>query len=1004
MNNFNKDELKRRSASTGRKHRNMVTTKSGKDIKIHRNLSERFAATRDAKARRKAIRMSGLPKSRFKRLIFLMHPKRVYKYWFSRDGGIMALKITGVGIIAAFILLAGIFAYFRKDLPNLRDISGNSLGGSISYYDKTGQTLLFEDFDGVKRVPVKGTEISQFVKDATVAVEDRDFFKHGGFDTRGIARAAVNDVAGSGARQGGSTITQQLVKLNNDWTNDRTVTRKIKELILAVELERSYSKQDILTGYLNAAPYGNVQYGVEVAARDYFQKSAKDLTLDESAFLAGIPKSPSYLSPYGAYYKEDPKNSAEETKGRQGFILDQMLQQGMITAKQHTEAKAIDTIAKVKEPKLKFDGIQAPYFVLTAKQQLEAKFGDKTLQRGGWKVITTLDLGLQKIAEDQVQKGLRQIQRQGGDTAAFAAEDVKTGQVVALVGGVDFNNQVYGQNNYAHDYQLPPGSTFKPYDYAALIEHTDNFGAGSVLFDSKGPLEGYPCTKPPARKDGNCAIDYDLRYPGPVTLRYALGGSRNIPAMKAMLTVGVDKTIGTAKKLMTSPGTPEGEARGNYKCYYDEAFQREAPCSTAAAIGDGAYLRLDENVHGYASISRNGLNIPQTYILKVEDASGKMIDEWKPSKGVQAIREDAAYIVADMMSDPNASYLSKKPHSYKGWKFGFKTGTTNDSKDGWMMGISAQYAVGTWVGYHDRTVEMSGFMENMTQPIISGFMNAAHDNLPPEDRKRPAGIKTAPAYVIRNSIGGAAKIPSPATDIYPSYFKTPTADNNSRTIDKISGKLATDCTPERAKQQISGASASSLSGDRFVPGGGANLTQKDDVHQCSDAKPQVTSVVASGSTVTISVAQGTHPLVGKGDKGGGRLILKVDDQIVQSIDMDGATQYTVNTPAVSGQETLVVEVIDSVLYDGSASTQITGAVATSGMTLTAKKTDKRVEFTWTGGTGPYNVAVALAGGATNKIVCSNRRENTCTVEAIDAPNGSKATVTDSTGQRASTDI
>lgn len=899
----------------GRRNRNTFVTKSGQTIKIHRNLGERFAASRDAMARRKAARLAGLPKNRFKRMLYLLEPRRVYRYWFSKEGGIMALKIAGIGIVAGFLLMVGVFAYFRKDLPNLKDITADKLGSSIRYYDRTGQILLWEDTEAVKRVPVKDEEISPYVKQATVAIEDQDFFKHGGFDVRGILRAGINDVFGSGGKQGGSTITQQLVKLNNDWTKDRTYTRKVKELILAVELERSYSKKEILAGYLNAAPYGNVQYGVEAASRDYFQKSAKDLTIAEAAFLASIPKSPSYYSPYGPYF------DAEMLKGRQGYVIDKMLEQGMITQQQHDEAKKVDVIATIHTPKGLYDGIKYPYFVLTAKQQLESRFGADTIQRAGWKVTTTLDANLQNLAEQQVQKGLAQVKSQYGDEIALAAEDVKTGQMVALVGNVMFDStKEAGQVNFARQ-KLPPGSTFKPYDYTSLIDNTTNFGAGSVLFDTKGPIDGYPCKKPVSRT-GDCAIDYDLRFPGPLTLRYALGGSRNIPAMKAMLIAGVDKTIGTAKKMMQSPGTPEGEARGNYKCYSDEQLSVEAPCYTSSAIGDGAYLYLDENVHGYATLSRNGLNLPQTYIMKIEDHSGKVIDEWKPSKGNQAVRPEAAYIVADMLSDPKASYLSNKPHNYKGWKFGFKTGTTNDSKDGWMMGFSTQYAVGTWVGYHNRQKEMRGYMENMTQPIVQGWMRGAHDNLKPEDRVRPSGIQTLPAYVVTSSPGLGAVVPSTSTDLYPSWYKPPSkATNTKQTIDKVSNKLATDCTPARARQETTASSANSFSGDRFVTGNNANAdtSQQDDIHKCDDTPPTIKIVTATSNSITVIATAGTHPL--SSDKFPGTLNIIIDGQTVQSFSIDNAENDSPKTLSYSysgtGDKDIKVEVVDSVLYDSS---------------------------------------------------------------------------------------
>lgn len=914
---------KRGSAGKARKgglyaqSRHHHVTKSGNKIKLNRSIIGRIQARKDARQRAKAAYLATLPKGRLKRTLYRLHPKRQFKYWFSREGGIMALKVTGIGILGSFLLLVGVFAYFRKDLPNLRDISGNNLGGSIRYYDRSGQTLLWEDYDAVKRNPVEDQNISQNLKDATIAVEDKDFFQHGGFDTRGIIRAGVNNTLGSGGgQQGGSTITQQLVKLTQNWSRDKTYTRKVKELILSVELERSYSKKEILAAYVNTAPYGDITYGAEAAMQDYFRKPAKDMTLDEAAFLAAIPKSPTFYSPYGARYDK------EALIGRQHYVLDLMAQQGKITTQQRDEAKKIDTTTKIQARTPKYENIKAPYFVLTAKEQLVAS-RPETAKLGGMKVITTLDLDKQKIAEEQVAKGIKQVQRQGGDTIAFAAEDVKTGQMVALVGGVDFNNKDYGQNNYAR-LKLPPGSSYKPYDYAALIENTTNSGAGSVLYDAQGPLEGYPCTnkaRPPA---GNCLQNYDFRYPGPLTLRYALGGSRNVPAVKAMLTVGTNKTIETSKKLMQSSGSKEGEARGDYKCYQDDQLTKEKQCYGASAIGDGAYLKLDEHVHGIATLSRNGKNIPQTYILKIEDSRGKAVEEWKPSAGVQAVRDETAYIVSDMMSDPKASYLGSKPHNYKGWKFGFKTGTTNDSKDGWMVGMSTQYAVATWVGYHDRTKELSGFMETMTQPIAAGWMQKAHDNLKPEERQKPAGIQTLPAYVVRTHVGVGSVEPSPTNDLFPSWYKK-TTNNTKQTIDIVSNKIATDCTPARAKKDATNAQANTFSSDKFNGTAAVSTTEKDDVHKCEDAKPSIvlsTSGSGKNQTFTATASQGTHPITS--DKFPGKINFLLDGNVIRSFDV-GSSPSTVSfqyTASASGTHSLMVEVIDSVLYDGSDSKSV----------------------------------------------------------------------------------
>lgn len=938
-----------------KRSKNTHITKSGKTIKLHTSLSDRIKASRDEKALRKAERLRGMPKSRLKRFFFRLHPKRLYKYWFSREGGIMALKITGIGLVVFFIAMIGVFAYFRKDLPNLRDISGNNIGGSIRYYDRTGETLLWEDYDAVKRIPVQGEDIADYLKQATIALEDRDFFKHGGFDTKGIMRAAFANLTGGETSQGGSTITQQLVKLSEGWTRDRSYTRKIKELILSVEMERSYSKEEILTGYLNAAPYGNIQYGAEVAARDYFKKSAKDLTLAESIFLAAIPQSPSYYSPYGAFFNEEfgGETGREALIGRMHYTLNIMTEMGFITPEERDATKEIDVLATVQRPESKYTGIRAPYFALAAKEELETIFNGVPLA-GGNKVVTSLDLNLQTIAEEEVNKGIAQVKRQRGDVAAFVAEDVETGQIVAMVGGPDFNNEEYGKNNYAR-MPLPPGSSFKPYDYIALMENTNNVGAGTVLYDTRGPLPGYECTN-----DSNCLRDYDRRYPGPVTLRYALGGSRNVPAVKAMLIAGVDKTIETAEALMNAsdPGS------FGYNCYppgtSTAAFlpENEDQCYGSSAIGDGAFLKMDEHVHGLASISRGGINIPRTYILSVSDAAGKEIYKWEQESGQQVIRPDTAYIIADMMSDPRASYMATKSHRMPGkggtWRLALKTGTTNDSKDGWMTGFTTKYAAAVWVGYHNRQVELTGFMETMTRPIVANWMQRVHKDLEPKDWNRPASVQTLPAFVQRSHVGSSSQEPGPSEDLYPGWYQKKTSSNQKLTIDKISNKLATECTPDLAKQEETGGSAAAHSGDTFAAGG-ANTDEKDDVHKCTDVRPSVSVSYSPGSgntyTLSASVSQGTHPLAGNTDKGAGKVEFMVGGQVVGTQDLTNATNYSISyTPTSGGSQAYSARVIDSVLYDGTSS-----AVNIQVITLSYTKVGNNYNFNWTDAQGSVSV-------------------------------------------------
>lgn len=987
---------RRRGGNTGRKSKNSYVTKSGQTIKINRSLGDRLRAYRENYSQKNAARLAGMPKGRVKRFFWRLRPKHLYEYWFSRQGGIMALKVVGIGALVSFLLLVAVFAYFRKDLPDITNFPGNNIGGSIQYYDRTGQTLLWEDFDAVKRIPVKDTEISNNIRKATVAIEDKDFYKHGGFDVRGIARAGINNVFGHGSTQGGSTITQQLIKLSLNWTDQRTYARKLKEIILSVELEREYNKDQILTGYLNVAPYGNIEYGVEAASSDYFHKSAKDLTVDEAAFLAAIPKSPSIYSPYGPYFDKP------TLVGRQHYVIDQMVDQHMITKDDGEAAKKVDTMAKVQPQQSKYTGIKAPYFALAAKSEIESRYGTETANRGGWKVITTMDMRLQTLAEDSVQKDIPTLHRYGADEAAFAAEDIKTGQMVALVGGVDFNNADHGKINYAHDTFIAPGSSFKPYDYAALIDKSTNVGAGSVLYDSKGPLPGYPCTDqglPPPKGHGNCLQDYDFRTPGPMTLRYALGGSRNIPAVKANLIVGTDNVINMADKMMANPYNPKP-----YQCYEtgDTTFTKPTQCYGASAIGDGAFLHLDDHVNGLATLARLGSAIPRTYILKISTQANPNFYNYKQPKAEQVIRPDSAYIVNDMASDPNASYLpsSYKFQRFKGWNFAVKTGTTNNGFDGLMASWSTKYAAVSWVGYHTRNQALTGAMEYMTEPITRPWMEGAHDASAgtPTNWEKPSGVKTLPAYVVRTHVGIGSVEPSPSTDLFPSWYTPPKAASGaSQNIDIVSNKLATECTPQLAIKQVNNADVNTFSVDKFVNNGNAT-NQKDDVHSCDDVKPSLDPLVLNGDgSVTVVVHKGSHDL--SSDQFKGTVNFIANGQTVKSVqvDSDGQTATLPAGTAPAGS-TVTAQIIDSVLYDSSSPNSVTvpGGTASNPLTITsAKQTGTKSKFTWSGGSG--TVTIKRSDGTT---LCQDSADSSCTTSGAvnPAPAGTTVHAEDSNGK------
>jgi membrane peptidoglycan carboxypeptidase len=970
----------RRGAGRQRRSPHTFTTHSGNTIKVNRSFSDKRQENKQQRAMKKAAYLATLPKNRFLRVIYRLKPKHVAEFWFSREGALMALKLLGIGIIVVFLLTIGVFAYFRKDLPALDDISGDKLGGSITYYDRTGTTVLWQDYDAVKRTPVTQDQMSPYIREATVAVEDKDFYNEGAFNTRGIVRAGVHDVfGGGGSVQGGSTITQQLVKLNEQWTNNRTITRKVKELILAVELEREYSKADILTGYLNVAPYGGVEYGVQSAAEDYFGISASQLSLAQASMLAAIPKSPTLYSPYSSpqYNSAVTSNEFGQTAliARQDYILDLMATQGMISKAQAAAAKQVNVLSEVKPLEDKYQDIQAPYFVLAAKQQLEDKYGADTVQRGGWKVTTTLNMQLQTLAESLVAKNLPNVTHYGGDEEAMAAENVQTGQMMALVGGVNFQDPDHGQINYAQ-INISPGSSFKPYDYSTLINNNTDVGAGSVLYDVQEPLPGYPCTNKAKPLDGgNCLEDYDFNYPGPESIRYALAGSRNVPAIKAMLeavpndtsnshVASVDKVISTADAMM-------GDSDA-YKCYESgvdvetASKNDESQCYASSAIGDGAYIHLDEHVNGLATLGRLGVEIPQTYILKIDDASNKTIYQWTQPKGTQVIKQDTAYIVDNMLSDPRASYLTTayKFQNWEGWDNAVKTGTTNNNYDGLMTSWNTQYAVASWVGYHTRNQALvAGHMEYLTEPLTKGWMEGALTdlNIKPVNWVKPSDIKTLPAYVQRTHVGDGSIEPGPTDEIFPSWYvgKSGAA---AEVLDKVSGDLATSCTPADAKETVNGANDNTFSIDDFYPIGktaasaatATAVTAPDTIHNCGDTPPSVyvmvtdsadanttgngTATCTDSCTITVTPTAGTNvsgqtiPL--SSAQFPGTVIITANGTQVgsYSVSSSGVPVKLNYTPTVSGSITFSATVTDSELYQGTATATVTATASPNSTT------------------------------------------------------------------------
>lgn len=878
-----KKKLRKITGKSGRKAKS-----NSQGVRVNRNVGERVKIHRDAKARKRAEYLSTLPKNPIKRFFYYWQPKHFAEYWFNKDGGVRALKILGITFFVMLVLMLAVFAYFRKDLPkNIADLKTCTKGASTLYYDRTGKTLLWASSGDAECFPVKLENISPNVQKAVIASEDKDFYKHGGFSFVGVSRAFVNNARGQ-STQGGSTITQQFVK-NSLLSQEQSITRKLKELILSIELERSYTKNEILNAYLNEIPFGSVYYGIESASKGYFQKSSKDLTIDEAALLAAIIPAPSYYSPYG-------KNT-DELVTIQKSIIDKMVATGAISKEEGEAAKKEDTRAKLSvASKDRYKDIIAPHFVLQVQEQLEQDYGATNARKAGFKVTTTLDLDLQKNAEAMVRLAIPKLERIGGDNMSAVVADVETAQVLALVGSRDFNYPGFGQQDMATT-PRSPGSSFKPYDYAALMAQNKDWGAGSTLYDVSTDFGNY---KPK---------NYDSRFPGAMAMRAALGGSRNIPAIKANYIAGTQNVINQAKKMGLKSGT---------SC--------EPDCGLSSAIGDGSEIKLVEHVNAFGTFARMGKAKPQILILKVQDKKGKTIKEWKDVAGDQVLDPQIAYTINDMLSDPKASYFGSK-NRLTDFRSAIKTGTTNFQNDGWIMGYTPHLVLGMWTGQHQNN-PMSTFTESIVGPAWQNYMKKAHVGKPKKDWTKPPQMKT----VCIDTNSGFQANSGGRCDIFPDWYQPKKAGRtSSAVIDSVSKKLATACTPEAAKQTVTGGGILgelptsdpsysrwmvSISG-KYGSGGGAIPTEKDDVHKCDDVKPIVSlSAVSNGSgkyTLTATVTPGTFPLK--------TLNFKIDGEIPAGGSYDattGITTYTYEYTAIEdGSKTISVEVIDQGLYQGS---------------------------------------------------------------------------------------
>lgn len=861
----------------------------------------RVVRSSNARNAARAINTAHSPKKLLSRALFLIDPRHFKENWLSKAGAIRTAKIAGVG----FVMLLAVFLWFGKDLPDPNKINAKLGGQTTKFWDRKREKILYEVYGDKNRSLIAFDQMPETVKQATIAVEDKDFYDHGAFSVYGIGRA-FSGVLTRTNRGGGSTITQQYVK-NALLTDQRTLSRKIKELILAIQIEQRYSKDEILKLYLNEIPYGAQAYGIQTASKTYFNKDAKDLTLDESAILAAMPQAPSYYSPYGP--------NTDALVARKNRILKLMAEQDYITEDQATAAQKTNTLAKIQPRQSKFAGVTAPHFVLYAQDLLSEKYGELKVTEGGLDVTTTIDLDKQKAAEEAVAANMATVRRLGGSNAALSASDPKNGQILAMVGSYDFSDENFGAVNVATS-KRQPGSSFKPFAYATMF--SKNFGPGTTVYDVKTDFGG-----------GYVPKNYTNRFYGVQSYRSALAGSLNIPAVKALYLAGIPETLKTARDMGIS------DLKGSSNDY-----------GLSLVLGSGE-VKLAEMVNAYESFANGGVHYEATPILKVVDPNGDVLEDNTKTKTPKKVLDpQVAYMISNVLSDNSArSYIfgSNNPLVIPGKTVAAKTGTTTDYRDAWTMGYSTDLVAGVWAGNNDNSA-MSQSASAVSAPIWNSFMKKALTG-PNQQFARPAGIKEITVDATTGRLA-TDKTTNKRTDIFPSWYKPAAASSTEIKIDKLSGKEATECTPPLAIETSGAGSvlpeipvgdpsynrwnAGVIGGVGFGYGssttGGA--AGKDDRHSCSDTKPTAT-ITVSGSAgnyiFTAKAVSGTFPAT--------KIEIKLDGQIIGTKDVNGDGTYVL--PYViteTGNRKVSATVIDAGFYsdDSPTETVVGGAASTSG--------------------------------------------------------------------------
>ena len=608
--------------------------------------------------------------------------------------GLMLLATASVGAVAG-----GVYAYLTQDLPDPAQLETWPVPESSKIFDRNGNLLytINNPTEG-QRTNLSFEEIPLVMKQAIIAAEDRNFYSNPGFDLRGISRAVLGVVTGRYAG-GGSTITQQLARAVF-LTPEFSVERKLREIILAYQINQRYTKEETLALYLNLIAFGNLAYGIEAAANVYFDKPAQELTLAEASMLAGIVQAPSRLNPFV---------NKEGARERQLYVLNQMVENDFISAQEAANTYATEPVLSQRSQPL-----LAPHFVFYVRRLLEERYGSEALYTGGLNIVTTLDLDYQRLAERVAREQITKLAAHDASNAALVALDPKTGEILAMLGSVDYGDQsIDGEVNVTTSLRQP-GSAIKPLFYAAAFEK--GWTPATLIWDVPIAIDipGSPVYAPK---------NYDEKFHGPAPVRAALANSYNIPAVQAVQFVGVNNGVAMARRLGIS------------------SFADETYYGPAVVLG-GAEVQLLELASAYGVFATNGLYRPPEAILSVTNSDGNVVYEFEPTPGVQVLSPQISFLITSILSDNDARIPMFGADSFLKLTrtAAAKTGTTDDSKDNWTLGYTPNLVTGVWVGNSDgrpmrETSGLSG-----AAPIWSNFMEEALRDLPVEEFTRPPDI------------------------------------------------------------------------------------------------------------------------------------------------------------------------------------------------------------------------------------------------------------------------